>query len=234
MINFHPSESQLYHFANGMLSPNLSLIVSAHCDLCPQCQQRLWEATQQLADENLTPYAKNGESLGFDRPGSDELALFGDMLQNIMDLPPQNNPAMAQTSPAFLDLDGKHFPLPRTLARFAHQTTSWKKLVGKLWQAQVDIGGEARAEFIYMEKGGSVPEHTHRGNEWTLVINGEFEDGHHHFDTGDLILLDGQHTHAPVSNDPDGCLVFSILDRPLHFTSGLARLLNPFSHLFFK
>jgi putative transcriptional regulator len=29
-------------------------------------------------------------------------------------------------------------------------------------------------------------------------------------------------------------LVFTIVDQPLHFTAGIARLLNPFSHLFFK
>ncbi|MEC7469201.1 MAG: anti-sigma factor, partial [Pseudomonadota bacterium] len=39
---------------------------------------------------------------------------------------------------------------------------------------------------------------------------------------------------APRSDAPEGCLVFSVVDQPLHFTSGLARLLNPFSHLFFR
>ncbi|MCY7297109.1 ChrR family anti-sigma-E factor [Alteromonas sp. a30] len=222
MINFHPSEMQLQSFANGTLNPSLSLIVSSHCDLCRHCQQKLKEVTQVVASQSLIVSEKE----------ESDLSVFGDMMQNIMDEPEDMNTRASE--PSFLDLDGRHFPLPRSLGRFVNRTASWKKLVGKLWQAQVDIGGDVRAEFIYMEHGGSVPEHTHRGNEWTLVINGEFEDGHHHFETGDLILLDSQHTHTPVSNDPDGCLVFSIVDKPLHFTSGLARLLNPFSHLFFK
>lgn len=223
MINFHPSELQLQRFANGTLNPSFSLIVSAHCDLCGHCQKKLKALTQQEA----------AKSLVLESQSDDDLSVFGNMMQNIMELPEETQLDMPEPL-IQLDLDGRQFPLPRSLGRFVNRTAGWKKLVGKLWQAQVDIGGDARAEFIYMEKGGSVPEHTHRGNEWTLVINGEFEDGHHHFETGDLILLDSQHTHTPVSNDPDGCLVFSIVDKPLHFTSGLARLLNPFSHLFFK
>lgn len=84
-----------------------------------------------------------------------------------------------------------------------------------------------------MEKGGRVPEHTHRGSELTLVLDGEFSDGVRDYDTGDFILLDNSHKHTPHSEAAEGCLVFSVVDKPLHFTSGLARLLNPFSQLFF-
>ena len=111
---------------------------------------------------------------------------------------------------------------------------NWSKLLGKVWQAPVDLGEAGMAHFIYMEKGGRVPEHTHRGTEFTLVVNGEFSDGLADYDSGDLIVMDDEHIHSPHSNADDGCLVFSIVDKPLHFTSGIARLLNPFSHLFFK
>ena len=98
----------------------------------------------------------------------------------------------------------------------------------------MDIGGDTVANFIYMEKGGSVPEHTHRGSEMTLVINGEFSDGISEYDTGDFMVMNGEHKHSPSTQADEGCLVFSIVDKPLHFTSGWARLINPFSHLFFK
>lgn len=224
-INFHPSDEQLRDFAAGVVEPKLALMISAHCDLCRVCTEKLFIMTQELAGESMEVHANTK---------GDEMALFGDMMQNIVDSPEVEPASGQELSPPLLELDGKSFILPRSLGRFGRKTQGWKKLVGKLWQAQVDLGGDARAEFIYMEKGGSVPEHTHKGNEWTLVINGEFEDGKHHYGTGDLILLDSAHTHTPVSNDPDGCLVFSIVDKPLHFTSGIARLLNPFSHLFFK
>ena len=118
--------------------------------------------------------------------------------------------------------------------RYIDKTGNWSSLVGKLWQAPVDLGNQGVANFIFMGSGGSVPEHTHRGTEYTLVIDGEFSDGLANYDTGDFIFMDGNKTHTPKSDTKEGCLVFSIVDQPLHFTSGLARLLNPFSHLFFR
>ena len=49
-----------------------------------------------------------------------------------------------------------------------------------------------------MGSGGSVPEHTHRGTEYTLVIDGEFSDGLSRYDTGDFIFMDGDKTHAKI------------------------------------
>ncbi|HAX28320.1 MAG TPA: anti-sigma factor, partial [Alteromonas macleodii] len=34
MIRFHPSAQQLKDFVEGTLSPAISLMVSAHCDMC--------------------------------------------------------------------------------------------------------------------------------------------------------------------------------------------------------
>ena len=132
-----------------------------------------------------------------------------------------------------IELDGKFFDVPKPLQHVKH-TGNWSKLLGKVWQAPVEIGGDYVANFIYMEKGGQVPEHTHKGNELTLVVNGEFSDGINDYDSGDFLMMDNEHVHAPMSEAKEGCLVFSIVDQPLQFTSGLARLLNPFSHLFFK
>jgi putative transcriptional regulator len=67
-----------------------------------------------------------------------------------------------------------------------------------------------------------------------LVIDGEFSDGIGNYDSGDFMLMNDNHKHTPHSESDEGCLVFSVVDQPLHFTSGIARLLNPFSHLFFK
>lgn len=229
MINFHPSEAQLRAFLAGDMPPTLSLLIAAHIDMCPRCAALVRELSDDIAEAALAYRAEEGVAMD---PAVDrEMA---QMKAAITALPAVASPPPAVVPQQDLELDGKRFKLPKALQRYASKTLQWKKLVGKLWQAQVDIGEEVRAEFIYMERNGSVPEHTHKGNEWTLVVNGEFSDGQHHYRSGDLIMLDDDHKHAPVTNDPEGCLVFSIVDQPLHFTSGIARLLNPFSQLFFK
>ena len=219
MINLHPTDEQLLQFAQGLASPGLSLIIAAHMDMCGKCAARVAQFEGRLAEQALShPQAAEPE--------------LQKMLDSIMALPAQTG--VKPDCAAFLELDGRKFALPRSLQRYAGKISGWSHMVGKLWQARVDLGIEGRADFIYMEKGGSVPEHTHKGNELTLVLDGEFSDGLNHYDTGDFIRCDGQHTHMPHTEADEGCLVFSLLDQPLHFTSGLARLLNPFSHLFFK
>jgi putative transcriptional regulator len=38
----------------------------------------------------------------------------------------------------------------------------------------------------------------------------------------------------PVANSEDGCLVLTVLDKPLHFTTGWAKLINPLSQIYFN
>jgi putative transcriptional regulator len=218
MINHHPRNGQLSQFANGTLAPAVSLIVSAHTDMCDSCRHKVLTLQSELSEKTL---------MSSDIENVD----FGDMLEKITEKPAIiEKPIMR--SHKTLELDGRHFKLPRALQRFGDRTSGWSHLVGKLWQTQVDVGGDFKAHFIYMEKGGQVPEHTHRGNEYTLVIDGEFSDGLGKYDTGDIMLMNSE-KHTPKADADEGCLVFSVLDQPLHFTSGVARMLNPFSHLFF-
>lgn len=262
MIRFHPSNQQLINFVEGSLSPAVSIMVSAHCDMCPVCQRVVEVETERLAselfEENFLPERDlvGGLSFGAVSPKYSSTtsvpisSKFDNMLANIIQMPNakpvdgnsvnRNKHISGISSSALeadthkIELDGRAFTVPRTLRRFVGKTGNWSSLVGKLWQAPVDLGNQGVANFIFMGQGGSVPEHTHRGTEYTLVIDGEFSDGLNKYDTGDFIFMDGQNTHTPRADAKDGCLVFSIVDQPLHFTSGIARLLNPFSHLFFR
>ena len=220
MINYHPTDKQLQQFAEGNISPALALVISAHCDVCSQCQEKVDDINIELSS-----VIENVRAHDYVDPA------FEKMLASIMHLP------IVDTKPVVaprIELDGRFFDVPRPLQRFVKNTGNWSRLLGKVWQAPVDLGDAGMANFIYMEKGGRVPEHTHKGTELTLVVDGEFSDGLADYDSGDFIIMDNEHIHSPHSNAVEGCLVFSIVDKPLHFTSGIARLLNPFSHLFFK
>ena len=222
MINFHPTHAQLVSFVEGNCAPATALMISAHSDMCPKCSKQINLLQSSIGEQVLL---------------SDDVDLnvnFGSMLANITSLPKAERATASIKASPKIELDGREFTLPRALGRYAQKTSGWSHLLGNIWQASVDIGPVGKADFIYMKKGGKVPEHTHRGNEFTLVIDGEFSDGIADYDTGDFILMNESNTHAPYAEVNDGCLVFSIVDAPLHFTSGIARLLNPFSHLFFK
>lgn len=257
MIKFHPTAEQLKEFVDGALSPAIALMVAAHCDMCGQCSAFVERETEEAASKAFTD---STFELGASFNSASAMSL---MMSQIMQMPAahQSDGCLSGTrgsggeskalssvaergnservvrranKATSIELDGRVFTLPKTLHRYIEKTGNWSSLVGRLWQAPVDLGNQGVANFIFMGRGGSVPEHTHRGTEYTLVIDGEFSDGLSHYDTGDFIYMDGEKTHTPKAEGNEGCLVFSIVDQPLHFTSGLARLLNPFSHLFFR
>ena len=230
MIKFHPDQKTLHDYAVGVLSPAESLIVAAHCDMCSACHTFVTRVEQDEAQKWLENESHRDYEDAFPS-GSDMVALI---TSSDVQRPPVHMSSFTEARTSTLELDGRVFTLPRTLRKYASKTGNWSGLVGKLWQAPVEMGCSGAANFIYMAKGGSVPEHTHRGTELTLVINGKFEDGINEYQSGDFVALDSHHVHSPRASSAEGCLVFSIVDQPLHFTSGIARLLNPFSHLFFR
>jgi putative transcriptional regulator len=223
MISFHPKFTDLQAFSAGNCEPAMALMISAHVDMCPQCQHDCVDIQTELA----------GELFSQGSPAGQLSNQYLTMMSNITELPIANA-SVQQATETTIELDGKFFELPRALRRYVKNTGNWSQLVGKLWQAPVDLGDIGKANFMYMEKGGRVPEHTHKGTEMTLVVDGQYGDGIAEYDCGDFTFMNNEHKHLPHSEADDGCLVFTIVDQPLHFTAGIARLLNPFSHLFFK
>jgi putative transcriptional regulator len=73
-----------------------------------------------------------------------------------------------------------------------------------------------------------MPRHSHRGNEYTLVLAGGFSDGGKQFGPGDFVAKDPSHIHQPVVDDDGECLCLVVLDAPLRLTGAMGKLLNPF------
>lgn len=228
MIKSHPTEAILYQYASGDLSSAMTLVVGTHVDMCPSCQQTVCDIEQDLCSKHLDTVVETlssplGSSAGLSKDKCDQ------MLEAIF-----SSEAKEPVKPdELICLQGRRFVLPRTLAHNRSRIGDWTNLVGKLWRAPVNIGERGQTDLIYMEPGTQVPEHTHKGQEATLVVDGVFNDENDQYSNGDFILLDAERTHTPQTSDYD-CLTLATLDAPLHFTSGISRLLNPFSSLFFR
>ncbi|MCY3564639.1 MAG: ChrR family anti-sigma-E factor [Gammaproteobacteria bacterium] len=225
-IAHHPAEDMLESFARRELSTGASVIVSAHLEMCNRCRARVAEfESREMREWNAEPEPPPAETRDFDG-----------MIERIVSLPRQDAETVATPvddlqAAGFQESFVKDLRLPRAL-RQAAARLRWTCLTEGIHQAIAPIDRETRCEFIYMAAGASTPVHTHYGREYTLILQGRFHDELGSYGNGDFLFRDASHEHQPASEN--GCLSFAVLDRPLRFTRGLPRLMNPINRLRFR
>ena len=222
MIKHHPKFELIQSFVNGDLPASLSAGVSIHASMCPTCQRQISLLTDQVAE------------LSFDNAitSSDELASS----QVVEGLSMLNFEAMIDGITKFDDIDtvktvetktisfrDKSYKLPKALNNMMLGKIAQ---IGKLARTRVQLDeNQIHTSLLHIEPTGSVPEHTHKGFELTLLLAGSFHDDTGEYVKGDFIMLDGSNTHNPVSDK--GCLCYTVANDALHFTQGINKLLNP-------
>ena len=226
MTRAHPDNQLLKEFAAGSLDSVVAALLSAHVSSCPDCSNALRVEEACLADTLL----EEDDSVKDLSPALGEQD-FVTLLNQITSSEPQ--PIEPSRQSVEIRVQGELIKLPAVLSVFVDLAGHWQSVVGNLWQKAVSgHGAPYQIDFIYMEAGGKIPQHTHRGREYTLVLQGSFSDELGDYGVGDLVVRDGVDEHTPYSDE--GCLCLAVIDAPLYFTAGLARLLNPFSRFFFK
>jgi len=224
-VKLHPSSELLNQFVQGELAAGKSIVVSAHMELCESCSAKAKEL-QALA---VSSWVDSSSAMQSDQTSE---ADYVNMVAGIVTSSQIKSAPIEDLVEVDIDVLDHSIKLPKVLAKAASQGLKWKKVAGGISEAQLFIDNETQCEFIYMAPGGKVPVHTHQGSEATLVLEGSFEDELGEYKTSDFIIRDAQHNHQPRSKE--GCLCFSVLDSPLQFTEGLARLMNPLNRYKFK
>lgn len=216
-MRHHPTHELMSVFASGELPASLSIAVAAHLELCRDCQAAVDRMTQQAAQQEfITPSSTSQQDNEED---------FADMIMQItqddalFDVQIDTDETAEQT----IEFKGQHYRLPRTLQSLVLQK---QQKLGKLTRSRIDLQeGSLKTSLLHIEPGGSVPMHTHKGFELTLLLDGEFEDEMGKYQKGDFIWLTGQHEHTPTTTT--GCLCFTVSNDALQFTQGFSKLLNP-------
>lgn len=224
-VKMHPSAELLNQFVQGELATGQSVVVSAHMELCKSCCVKAKEL-QALA---VSVWVDPGSAL---QPEQSSEADYSKLVADIVKSPQIKSKTSEDLVEVDIDVLNRSIKLPKVLAKAASQGLNWKKVAGGISEASLFIDNETQCEFIYMAPGCKVPVHTHQGSESTLVLDGSFEDELGEYKASDFIIRDAQHNHQPRSKE--GCLCFAVLDSPLKFTQGLARLMNPINRYKFK
>ncbi len=134
----------------------------------------------------------------WDHNAEDEmLAAIFEQAANDVDALEQGELKQSEPRATQITVGDKTYALPRSLQRFGD--SSWASF-GKIQRARLNLDeGATRASFLHIDEGGSVPAHTHKGYELTLLLDGTFEDESGQYVPGDFILLDSRHHHTPYT-----------------------------------
>ncbi len=217
-MSYHPDKALLKQYALGEIDATQGLALAVHLESCPSCRRAVAALEMQFGQEICLKSAENSAT-----------DLFDDMFENIVSRPQSVEPDIRLTSkPVEISVNQRKFILPKALAPFEKRIGPWRSYGGKVFSAVIDLDEPARVNLMYMAPGVTVPQHTHKGLESTLVLHGGFSDEDGHYEVGDFLLKDASIKHSPTTSSDEDCLCLSVLTEPMLFTHGVARLFNRF------
>jgi putative transcriptional regulator len=225
-VKYHPSLSLLEQYTEGTLAAEVALIVAAHLDFCPHCQQLRHDIEADIGCQLEQQPSSGAETDDWQQ-----------MLQHILSEQDSANmiPAtekVVETFAAHVEQGQHRIEIPRSLQRLAASRKKWLQL-GGIATAKLPSGEDNHLSLLLIESNTEVPLHTHKGLEITLVLAGEMVDEMGKYAAGDLIINTPDHTHTPKNVSDVPCLCLSVLTAPLEFKQGLTRLLNPLQRFFY-
>ena len=217
MITHHPSDEFLFDYAAGSLPEPLALVVASHMSMCPICQ------------ETVERYDAVGGALLKDIP---DAAVGDSLLERTiarLDDTAVDEPEVA-TQPA-LDRETLALVPPplRPYLKGNLSDLSWRRMGRSIHEYQLALPDSVyNACLMKFQAGKSVVDHTHMGQEHTLVLAGGYSDGDAHYGRGDLAFADSSLRHRPVADPGEDCICLVVLDAPTRLTGPIGRFLNPF------
>lgn len=208
MTQWHPHPDQLVEFAAGSCRSGVSIAISVHLHYCNQCRQTLseLESTSAVLFEQQAP-----------APVAD--TAFASLMDRIA------------REPAAVEEPTPNPRFPRALASLipgSLEALKWNQPMKNLRVTRLLDDGDLIVGLHHMKAGGRVPNHRHRGEEISVVLEGGFSDQLGSYGAGDFISRNVTDTHSPQADAHEDCLVLSVVEAPIKLTGPLGWILNPF------
>lgn len=123
--------------------------------------------------------------------------------------------------------------LPATLTAFmGGEPVNWSFFAPGMQSASLWQGNDGQHLWLLKVKGGkNMPEHTHIGEEWSLILKGSYHVGTTQYTRGDLHVEDEHCTHIPMIDPGVDCICLVLTEGPLKPTRLLPKLLMPFARI---
>jgi putative transcriptional regulator len=213
MPSFHPDETLLVEYTAGQLDQATALVVAAHVELCAACQHKA-DVYLSLASEFL----EQSEST----PCSE--AVLEALLEAV------RAPVDVAIEPSVIASPYQQIFYPRVLNTFLEQSPpekSWQTIGNSLRQMPISKGfNGATCKIMGVKAGSALPKHTHKGDEFVLVLQGGLSDHRGTLHRGDFIHADASVEHTPTAEMGEECICLVVTNGKLKFTGIFGRLLN--------
>ena len=197
-------ETAIINYTAGKLTPARHALISCAIELNPDVAEFAALNTSvatSLLDEvkpvSLSPLfiGKVLETLSFGHP---------------YDVANDHNPKRIMNAP----------PVSKGLVnRDVIKNMSWKSLIPGV--AVRDVLGNRKTKngerlYLLKVKGGMrMPEHTHQGEEWALILSGGYHVDGKTYKRGDLHFENETNSHAPVTCEGEDCICLAMTEAPL-------------------
>lgn len=210
-ISHHPDDATLIAYSAGTLDEAFNVVLATHLAMCPDCADRLARLD-----------AVGGAVLNDARPAEVSERSIDDLLGRL-------DPADMITAPT-KPATKSAIPAPlQPYLRGGFDDVKWKRRGPKAWIADLPLspGAQSRLMLIKVGAGTGMPEHSHRGQEITLIMTGAYTDRFGRFAAGDIADHDEDVEHEPIAEPGEDCICLAAVDGRLAFTSRLMRFLQP-------
>lgn len=207
-LTWHPNDDLLADYGAGGLGESWCLAIASHLALCRHCRE-----------EAAALDAIGGATLAELPPAPMSHTALDGVMAALESAEQEPRPRANQLAPDAI------FPAP--LADYVGgdlDAVRWRSIGGKVRQCILPTRDSASARLFTIPPGAMVPEHTHAGQELTLVLRGSVIDGDAVYRRGDLQQAGAEITHTPAAGPGDVCICLLVTDGPLKFTGLVPKL----------
>ena len=184
----HPDDGLLQAYRAARLDPGQDLAVQAHIEVCRTCREATFGPDVSQADTASSPAVAVSDHV------------FPRLLQRIE----RDEALLERPANAWL----RKVDLPGTIDLPAIGKRRWP--APGVWIAPLhlsDTEPSSRTYLIGARRHTEVPDHTHKGQEITVVLSGHVTDQGQVYGPGDLIVAGEEHVHRPMALEDCVCLV---------------------------
>jgi putative transcriptional regulator len=121
--------------------------------------------------------------------------------------------------------------VPKSLEHFfgkSFDEMTFRTVLPGVKECHIPTDDGTKAVLYRIRAGKKMPQHTHEGSEYTLVIRGAFSDVTGRYGRGDVAISDEDIDHTPIAEAGEECLCFAVMDAPLRLTGPIGRFFNRF------